>query len=250
MSTIRRELQFFFLAFSFLTTLPVPQVPLIIGGLGRSARYFTLVGAVIGGLVFALNRLLIGRVDEWLVAVLVVLLWVWLTGGLHLDGFADCCDGLLASVSAERRLTIMKDPTVGTFATLGLILLVLLKIALVKVLLPAEPSSSLPILTAAITARWLILPVALQPPARPSGMGADFALGVEWFIPVLAGILPIALLIWGGIPVLIAMIAAHLAAAWLVWIARQRIGGVTGDVLGMVVEVTEVVVLLAFVLMQ
>ena len=245
---LKREFQLFFIAVSFLTTLPVPPTPFIVGGLGKSARWFTLVGAIIGGLVFALNRLLIVQVDSWVVAILAVGLWVWLTGGLHLDGFADCCDGLIASVSAERRLAIMKDPTVGTFAALGLILLLALKIALVHALLPAAPSSWLPIMTATIIARWLILPVALQPPAREGGMGAEFALTLTWDVVLVAAIAPMILLAYGGLAAIIAIAAAHLVIVWLISVVRKRIGGVTGDVFGLTVEVAEIVILLAFVL--
>ncbi|MGB1250585.1 MAG: adenosylcobinamide-GDP ribazoletransferase [Candidatus Promineifilaceae bacterium] len=245
---IQREFQLFFIAISFLTTLPVPSTPFIEGGLGKSGRWFTVIGVMIGGLVFALNRLLITHVDSWVVAILVVVVWICLTGGLHLDGFADCCDGLIASVPAEKRLSIMKDPTVGTFAALGLILLITLKIALVHALLPAEPSSSLPIMTAVIVSRWLILPVALQPSAREGGMGAAFAETVTTDVLLVALILPVVLLILGGTATVIAMLVAHFLTVWLVSVVHKRIGGVTGDVFGLVVEVAEVVILLTFVL--
>ena len=243
-----REFQIFFIAVSFLTTLPVPHGEFIPDGFGKSGRWFTVIGALIGGLVFALNRVLIARADEWVVAILTVILWVLLTGGLHLDGFADCCDGLLASVSAEKRLTIMKDPTVGTFAAVGLILLLTLKIALVHALLTPDPSSALPILTAAVTARWLILPVALQPLAREGGMGLAFARTITWDVLLAAAILPIGLIIGGGAIPLAAVGAAFLVIGWLISVVRARIGGVTGDVFGLVVEVSEIVILLTFVL--
>ena len=205
---IRREFHIFLIAISFLTTLPVPSIPFVPDGFGKSGRWFTVVGTLIGGLVFAFNRLLIARADDWVVAILTVTLWAWLTGGLHLDGFADCCDGLLASVSAEKRLIIMKDPTVGTFAAVGLILLLALKIALVHTLLSTNSSSPIPILTATIVARWLILPVALQSPAREGGMGSSFSKALTWDVLLIAALLPMGLLFWsnGIVPI----IAAHL----------------------------------------
>ena len=73
-------------------------------------------------------------------AVLVVALWAVLTGGLHLDGLADCCDGLLVSAPHERRLEIMRDPRVGSFAVIGLVLALLLKTAAVFALAQAPPA--------------------------------------------------------------------------------------------------------------
>ena len=117
--------------------------------------------------------------------------WVFLSGGLHLDGLADCFDGMLNSSLPERRLEIMKDPRLGTFGGLGLVLALLIKVAAVYSLAPG--SDWIAILTAAALGRWLILLAGKQPLARPGGMGADFALGLTNASFAWAAILPVIL---------------------------------------------------------
>jgi len=176
--------------------------------------------------------------------ILTLILWVTLTGGLHLDGLADCCDGLLASTTVERRLEIMKDPRLGAFGGVGLVLILLLKAAALSSL---TPETSFGIILAASLARWCILPAGLLPLARPSGMGADFKAGFRpWFIAV-GAIIPLTQSIILGTRGLISLLAGLLAAALVLRLAKSRINGVTGDVFGMTVEVVEVVSLLVFV---
>jgi adenosylcobinamide-GDP ribazoletransferase len=175
-----------------------------------------------------------------LTAALVVLAWVVVTGGLHLDGLADCCDGLLATTNRERRLEILRDPRVGSFGALGLILTLLLKTAATMNISP------LALLFAPVWARWLLLLAARQPQARKDGMGAAFAAGLTQEVIALATLLPLVLLFFSGLPGLIGAGLATLAMAGLVRMARNRLGGVTGDVYGLVVEVGEVIILLVF----
>ncbi|MEW6505038.1 MAG: adenosylcobinamide-GDP ribazoletransferase [Chloroflexota bacterium] len=232
-------------AVNFLTVIPwrgrTEQTP---ASLGEAGVWFPLVGALIGlisglvyyGLSFVLPPLA--------AAVFATGVWLGLSGGLHLDGLADCCDGMLAAVSRERRLEIMKDPRLGTFGGLGLMLAVLLKISLVSGLDPARALLALPL--AAAAGRWLLLPSAFQPLARPGGMGAAFAasvnrtsllIGALWLLPL------IAFNGWRGL----AGLLLALAAAGMIWrAARHRLGGVTGDVFGLVVETGELCALLAF----
>jgi adenosylcobinamide-GDP ribazoletransferase len=241
------------LALSFLTTIPVTLTgTLQPGDLGRAAAWFPLVGLIIGLLVAGAHLGLASVFPAPLAAVLTVTLWAALTGGLHLDGLADCCDGLLASVSAERRLEIMKDPRLGTFGGAGLLLHLLLKISAllaVPVVLPPAPGfmpALLPLVLAPVLARWLILLVARQPMARPGGLGGDFSLGLNWRALAAAALLPLALVAFSGWRGLVAALAAHLIALGVIRLARARLNGVTGDVLGLTVELAEVGVLLVY----
>jgi adenosylcobinamide-GDP ribazoletransferase len=238
-------MKYFRIAFGLMTTLPF-RLPddWQTGDSGRASVWYPFVGLVIGGLTL-LGWMGASRFFSPLVAgILTLILWVTLTGGLHLDGLADCCDGLLVSTTVERRLEIMKDPRLGAFGGIGLVLVLLLKAAILSSL---TTQSAFGILLAASLARSCILPAGLLPLARPSGMGADFKAGFRnWFIAA-GAIIPLALSITLGTRGIISLLAGLLAAALVLNLAKSRINGVTGDVFGMTVEVVEVVSLLAFV---
>lgn len=236
-----KNLRYFTLALSFLTAIPVrTEVPQP-GDLGRAAIWFPLIGAGIGALLAAANYILTLFFQPFIVSTLLIALWAAITGGLHLDGLADCCDALFAPVSTERRLEILRDPRLGSFGVIGLVLFLILKLlALTFATVPM-------LLFAPALARWLILVVALQPSARPGGMGADFSLGLNLFIFAFAALVPLGLLIAFFSPrLLVAATIAHLVTIAIIIFARSRLGGVTGDVLGLTVEISELIVLLAF----
>ena len=233
------------IAFGLMTTLPF-RLPdnWLAGDSGRASVWYPLVGLVIGALIWLAWKSSMLFFPPLVAGVLTLVTWVALTGGLHLDGLADCCDGLLASASLERRLEIMKDPHLGAFGVIGLILVLLLKAATLATLTPA---TSFGILLAASFARWCILPAGLLPLARPGGMGADFASGFHRSFVYIGALLPLGLAMILGTRGVISLLAGLAAAALVLWLAKSRIGGVTGDVFGMIVEVVETVVLLVFV---
>ncbi len=236
----------FITALMFLTTLPVrPRAGAQPAPLGRAAPWFPLVGLLLGGLLTGAAAALGTLFPPLLAAVLLTALWAALTGGLHLDGLADCCDGLLAPVSAQRRLEIMKDPRMGSFAGIGLVLFLLLKVfALLS--LPPGAGGWAALLLAPTLARWLVLWLALQPQARPAGLGAALAEGLQkpaLLAAFLHVVLAAALGGWRGAAALL----LGAAAAWLIQrTAQTRLGGITGDVMGLCIEMVELVTLLTF----
>ena len=127
------------LAIQFLTRLPTPQVrefrPEL---LAQSARYFPLVGLLIGGLLLLVVQLF--HPDQaWIAAWVGVAFWVWVTGGLHLDGLADVSDALgAAHRDPERLLAVMKDPHLGSFGVLSLLVAVSGKLVLLAQLITQQ----------------------------------------------------------------------------------------------------------------
>lgn len=232
------------IAFGLLTTLPV-RLPddWSAGDSGRASIWYPFVGLVVGAIAWLMWKAAIFAFPGWVAGVLTLIVWVVLTGGLHLDGLADCCDGLFASTSVERRLEIMKDPHIGAFGVIGLILVLLLKAA---ALMSLTSVSSPGILMAASLARWCILPGGLLPQARPSGMGADFALGFRRSFILWGALIPLAITLLLGAGGLVSTMSGLGTAVCVLWLARSRIGGVTGDVFGMIVEIVEAAVLAAF----
>jgi adenosylcobinamide-GDP ribazoletransferase len=235
-------MKFLAIAFNLLTTLPV-RAPANWrpGDSGRAAGWYPFVGLVVGALVAAAYTLLGLRFSPFVTAALSLTLWVILTGGLHLDGLADCCDGLFHASNPERRLEIMKDSRMGAFGGIGLILALLLK---VSALASLSTEQAVPvILLAASLGRWFSILAGLQPLARPGGMGADFASGLKKSALVWGGLIPLALTIYLGIQGIVALGITSLGIYFVLRFARTRIGGVTGDVFGLVVEAAEIITL-------
>ena len=238
-------MKYLLLAFSFLTVLPVrlKEAPAP-GDLGRAAAWYPLIGLMIGGLTALAAAGLRLVFPPLLAAVLTAAVWIGLSGGLHLDGLADCCDGMLNASRPERRLEIMKDPRLGTFGGIGLLLAILLKIAAIQSLPMAGIWLALPL--AGALGRWLLLPGGKQLLARPGGMGADFASGLQPSAFFAAAIPLVVLVLLGGWRVIAAILVCH-AAAWGIFrFSKDRLGGVTGDVFGLTVEIAEILTLLVF----
>lgn len=228
------------MAIGFLTTLPTPHHELPSSALRRASVWFPLVGLLIGVLLAGLALLLTRLFPPTVAAVLVVAAWAAITGGLHLDGLADCGDGLLPPVNRERRLEIMRDPRVGAFGVTVLMLALLLKVTALATLPAMWPA----LLTAPIWARWLILVAMQRPSARPEGMGAAQQLRLSSGQIALLALLPVAVTALASVwhwQLLPAAAAAIVATLGLLRLAEQRLGGVTGDVFGAVVEVAETV---------
>lgn len=236
----------FLLAVQFLTRIPVP-VSFAVSDrqLGCSALYYPLIGLLIGGLLFAVAALL-GNAPLPLQAALILMLWVAVTGGLHLDGLADCADAWAGGYgNRQRSLEILKDPAAGPVAVTVLIVVLLLKWSALTALL-ANPAVSIllgPPLLGRTAILYLLCSTAY---VRPGGLAQTLtqnlprrAAAIVATLSLLAG-----LLLVGPIPA-----ASALLLVWLVRrLALARLGGATGDVYGAAVEVVETVVLTALAL--
>lgn len=232
----------------YLTIVPVPgpaHAPL--EALGRSAAWFPVVGIGLGLLLVLVDRLTGWLFSPLLAALLTVIVWKLVTGGVHLDGLADCLDGLVGR-DAEHRLAIMRDSRIGAFGAVGLILFLMLEIVALAELVPPTRGSALfaaPVIARATPA----VLAALFRPARADGHGAAFHAGVRpSAIAIgLAAAVAASTFALGGLGV--ATLAAGLVAAVAVGaFVAGRLGGVTGDVLGAGVETVTTLVYLGLVL--
>jgi adenosylcobinamide-GDP ribazoletransferase len=211
--------------------------------LGHAAPWFPVVGVGIGLVVVATERVTAALFPPLLGALLTVTVWKLLTGGLHLDGLADCLDGL-PGTDPEQRLRIMRDSRIGAFGAIGLILFLLLEIAALSEL--PSPDRWRVLLAAPVIAR--AMPALLSrvlPQARREGHGASFAQTLpRSAAPVALGTaLVVAVVTLRGLG-LVALAAAALVALALGRFFGQRLGGITGDVLGAAVEAAELTTLL------
>lgn len=230
----------FWIALQFLTRIPVRLSAMPTPeAIGRSLLWYPVVGLLIGLLLLGVQSLLQG-IAPVLQAALLLTAWVLLTGGLHLDGLADSADAWAGGFGdRERTLAIMKDPRSGPIAIVVLALVLLLKYSALQQVSP----------WALLFAPWLargLLPLLFwtTPYVRSGGLGAALTehLPRAW-IPWVLVLHAVLLLFWGGWLGLVALGAALGCFVLLRHLMQQRLGGVTGDTAGALVELAEVSVL-------
>lgn len=231
------------LAVQFLTRLPTPQLKTFDPAwLADSARWFGVVGGLIGGLVAA-TAWLGGQVDPWLGALLALGLWTWVTGALHLDGLSDLADGLgAAHRDPERFLAVLKDPHVGNFGVVALVLALVGKLVLLMLAVKlAVPWAGLVLLPAWARLGAIVWSATIPPLA--AGSGERFAWRTDWWAFGLSCIVLAALSAWFAPSLLLAPLL------WWAWrgFLLQRLGGMSGDCLGAGIELSEISLLLALV---
>jgi adenosylcobinamide-GDP ribazoletransferase len=234
-------------ALSFLTRIPVGRRLALDGeDVARGAILFPLVGAALGAFVGLVVVGLDARLTALLAAGVAVVLEALLTGAIHLDALADSADGLGAD-GRQRALEIMREPTIGAFGAAALLLDLLLKIAALAAIADG-PDAVLAV--AAAFALGRTAPLALGwalPYARPEG-GSGSALTGR------AGEISRALGVGLGVGLAVAALGlrgfalaggAAVAAVVVGVVARRRLGGVTGDVLGAGTELATTLALIA-----
>ena len=231
------------LAIRYLTILPVPGHDDTDRGLGRAAAWFPVVGLALGVLVMGVDRVTTHLFPPLLSALLTVTAWKILTGGLHLDGLADCLDGLMGR-DREHRLAIMRDSRIGTFGAVGLILFLMIEIVALTDLPPA-PRWRVLVAAPAVARAVPPLLARLFGAARSEGQGAAFVAGVRASGAAVALALAVLVAVAAlGVIGLVAAALALLVAVMVAWLIGRRLGGLTGDVLGAAVEGAELAVLL------
>jgi adenosylcobinamide-GDP ribazoletransferase len=230
-------------AVQFLTRLPTPRIgDLQPRDLSLSAAFFPLVGAMIGAAV-ALAVWGLRPVDPWVGALAGVIMWVWITGGLHLDGLGDVADAFGASHRApERFLAVLSDPHAGSFAVMA----ITLQIASKLVLLASVPTAALPwaLILIPAWARFGTLVWSSTLPPLKSGLAERFSSDIRWPMIGAWGVVLIGASAWVALPLLAALVIIPLGSQFWRW----RLGGINGDCLGASIEVTESLLLLAIVL--
>jgi adenosylcobinamide-GDP ribazoletransferase len=241
----------FRLAVTLLTAIPLPG-----GGRGgaptrrvaaAAMTWAPVVGLLLGAIAAGVLELAVrlGHTGPLLAAVLAVTALALLTRGLHLDGLADLADGLGSRRPAEEALAIMKRSDIGPFGVVTLVLTLAIQISALD--RAQALGRGVPALLAAAVAGRLALTWACRrgvPAARGSGLGVLVAGTVPPAIPVALTAATLGGAGAYGINVLIAVAVGLAASLVLTFLAVRRLGGITGDVLGALVEVTTAVCLL------
>lgn len=240
---MKRVLKDLLVAFQFLTRIPLPTLSFSPDSLAKSAKFFPVVGLAIGLIGSWLQRTLTPHLSRTLVALLVLVFFVSVTGGFHEDGLADAADGLGGGWGREQTLVIMRDSRIGSFGAVALGLSLLARLSLL---------SSLPVgrftpyvVTAHVLCRWTTLPLSyfLRPTRGEEGQGSRIARKTSLGGVIVGTIISTAIVIsllrtaaWT--PILVVSIVTLLSGLYY-W---RRLGGVTGDCFGATNQLSEIAV--------
>ena len=233
----------FLIALQFLTIFPVKIKSEIKNEeLGLSLFYFPLVGLVIG-LVLSSSATLFSFLPVLVKGVLILIVSVIITGGIHLDGFVDTCDGFYGNKPKEKILEIMRDSRIGAMGAMGLILLLLFKFSLIVNLSSVILWKAL--IEMAVFSRWSqVLACKITSCARQEGKAKYFIEYSDKKILILGGVFTVALfLLMARLNGIFLFVFPFLCVLLFIQYIKRRIGGMTGDTIGAISEIAEVSVL-------
>jgi adenosylcobinamide-GDP ribazoletransferase len=236
------------LAWHFLTIIPLSrtsQVNPSSRDLASSMQWYPLVGALIGGMLVAGDYVFGQVLSTDIVTLLLLCFLVVVTGGLHQDGIADTIDGIAKRGSIQERLAVMKDSSIGALGATGLLLALGLRFG--GMLHLSSPDRMYLLLCMPVVGRWAMVVSAFgSTHARGYGIASDFFAEIQWrdvfwatvwLTAILCGTLGVFV---GGMVLVGGIIVTKL----LVFAFTRVFGGLTGDMLGAINEVTEILFLL------
>ncbi|MDI6781940.1 MAG: adenosylcobinamide-GDP ribazoletransferase [bacterium] len=240
----------FIIALQFLTRLTInPNIEVNEKRLGESIIFFPVIGCILG-CILIISGLFLSKIlllSPLTVNLLIIIILIWLTCGLHLDGLADTIDGLSGAREKERILFIMRGSCVGVMGALSLICLLAMKVCFMGEIQPEFKNQTL--LLMPLMGRWgIVIACCLSPYAREDGKAKPFIAqaGIKELLlsTIFTVGLTFALIGWKG------MLLTFLIPLFvLIWIKHLmvKIGGVTGDTLGACCECSEVLVLICMI---
>ena len=244
----------FIFALTFLTRIPVPfkieynkKLP------GRSMAFYPLVGIIIGVIVVLFDRCSMFIFSLPVRNTIVLIGFICVSGGLHLDGFMDTVDGIFSGRKSSRIKDIMHDSQIGAFGVIALFLLLLLKFNLLLELQGVNRISVL-IMMPALGRFMIILAAKYFPLSDSSKLGRDFIKGCDRIQVFISCIWILFLFLclyyfysFSAIIFLIILSLCILISLIVGTAVVSKIDGLTGDVYGAISEIAEVVVLISFI---
>lgn len=232
----------FLIALQFLTILPIKiKSEIKKEDFGRSLFYFPFTGLLIG-LALAAAAFFFRFLPDITAAACLLAVSIFITGGIHVDGFADTCDGFYGAKPKEEILMIMRDSRIGVMGAVGVTSLLLLKFALFAGI--SKDILWRPLIMMCCFARWIQSAGCLLPIARAEGKAAAFIKYARKADIITGGVF--VLLIFSvllGAKGILMFFSSIIMPASFIYYARRKIGGMTGDTLGAANEIAEVSVL-------
>lgn len=233
----------FLIALQFLTIFPVKIKSEIKNeGFGSSLLYFPVVGLAVG-FVLSSVAMLFSFLPVLIKSALILIASALISGGMHLDGFADTCDGFCGNKPKEKILEIMRDSRIGAMGAIGLILLLLLKFSLIVNLQGVILWKAL--VEMAVFSRWSqVLACGITHFARQEGKAKYFIEHSDKKNLIMGGLFTAALfLLMAKLKGAFLFMLPFLCVLLFIRYIKRRIGGMTGDTIGAISEIAEVAVL-------
>lgn len=241
----------FLIAFSMYSKIPVPQADWEKSSMEYVMCFFPLVGAVIGGILYgAAWAADFFDIPRQLSAAVLTALPLWISGGIHMDGYMDTKDALASWGDPQKKLEILKDSRVGAFAVMGLGIYLLLSYGAWSCIRPGQGLFCVS-LGFVISRALSGLSVIFFPKAKKTGSYVTMFAGKAQKKKgsAILGLLLFAasalLLMFGGRCGWICLLAAAAVYIWYYYISKKQFGGITGDLAGYFVQLLELVFLLA-----
>lgn len=232
-------MRYFLIALQFLTILPIKiKSEMKKEDFGRSLVYFPIIGTLIG-LALCMVASLSGFLPNPVTGALIVMASIAITGGIHLDGLADTCDGFYGPRPKEKILEIMRDSRIGVMGVAGVVSLLLLKFTLI-VSMPKDILLK-SLLMMAVFGRWSqVLACFTSQYARQEGRGRNFVEYVTIREFLIASVFTVGLsVLLLGLKGILFLVLSSLSVFIFIWYAKKKIGGMTGDTIGAVNELAE-----------
>lgn len=236
------------IAFSFFTIIPLPMVEWTSRRIKFLPLLMPFIGLGIGSVGYGLYYLLQNTaVSDFSGAVLMVLFYLVITGGLHMDGLMDTADAYFSRRSKEKKLEIMKDSRVGAFAVIALVSLMLIKTAFFYEIFRAGREIAILLFLIPVLSRIVqALMLCFFPYAKEDGLAAMFSQTGKWISYVLTvyfGLATGSIYFLAGTIGLILPLGLLLFTIYYYFSSRKNFGGITGDIVGAYVELAEVLML-------
>ena len=228
-----------FSAIAFLSRIPIPNLSFTKEDWEKSPFYYPIVGAIIGIFLLLVSKGLHFVLPETITAFCIVLFWIFITGGLHLDGWMDLADGLGSSRTREQMLEIMKDSRVGAMGVIAAILLIGGKIIVTYELI--KQGVFIPLLLAPLLGRFIILPAIKYWPYRQNGIADGLGKYIS-HLTILFHSLWILLLTYylADLTGVFVIFGSALLNFLFLYNIYKKLGVLTGDCYGAIIEWAEV----------
>lgn len=234
----------FILALQFLTRVPIKvSADFNEKNIRNSIFFYPYIGALIGAIA-GLIYLPISKYSNNIASLFALIILIFLTGGLHIDGLSDTFDGFLSNRDKEKTMEIMKDSRIGAFGVLSIVILLLSKFVIIS---SFEANLPLVLCLSLANSRLVVSRIiSYKKVAREGGLGDLFHNCKPGKLIIISGLIYIVLIliinVYYIIPLLLTFFMGELFSKW----SFKKIGGMTGDIYGAIIEIGDTLSLLAF----